>query len=190
MKRTELDAIYTAKVATYLAEGYTFSTNTMGGSQGEIAHVDLRKGDDVLRIWMDSQYSVNFWCRTVHIFVGRSHRAVRPEVPNWTIWNNELEIIDEEIFAEVTRDWYTSTGEGQTIEELREARRSAQRVVNKHPLTPTTEFIRSLKKRKGFSAATAKNITVERTDYGYSVHLAARDGRIARTENVFFKTKR
>ena len=56
MKRTELDVIFTNKVNEYLARGYVFNTNTMSGSQGEIAHVDLRKGDEILRIVMDGKY--------------------------------------------------------------------------------------------------------------------------------------
>lgn len=58
MKRTELDVIFTNKVNEYLARGYVFNTNTMSGSQGEIAHVDLRKGDEILRIVMDGTASM------------------------------------------------------------------------------------------------------------------------------------
>ncbi len=189
MKRIELNAIFTAKVSEYLSNGYTFNTNTMGGSQGEIAHVDLRKNNDVIRILMDSKYNAETICNTIHIIVGRSPKAIRPETHDATIWNDTLEIIDELVFAEVERDWFTSVEEGKTIAKIQETRFEAKRVTCKRTLTPSTEFIRALKNRKGFSSATKKNVIVERNGRGYTIKLFGRDGGIARTANVYFKTK-
>ena len=54
MKSAEINAIYAAKAAEYLAAGYTINTNSMNGSQGEIAKIDFRKGDEVIRLMLNS----------------------------------------------------------------------------------------------------------------------------------------
>ena len=45
MKSTEINAIYAAKISEFLNAGYQINTNTMNGSQGEIAKIDFRKGN-------------------------------------------------------------------------------------------------------------------------------------------------
>ena len=44
MKYIDINQRFTAKVAEYIAKGYTINTATMSGSQGEVAHVDLARG--------------------------------------------------------------------------------------------------------------------------------------------------
>ena len=48
MKSTEINAIFSAKVNELLAAGYQINTNTMDGSQGEIAKIDFRKNEEVI----------------------------------------------------------------------------------------------------------------------------------------------
>ena len=93
---------FTAAVAEYMAKGYTINTGTMDGNQGEIAHVDLTNGKEIIRVvlmynfipWPEKEYT---------IIVGRA----RPNaVPNLrmneadTIWNNELEVLSSTAYAE------------------------------------------------------------------------------------------
>ncbi len=47
MKYIDINQKFTAKVAEYIAKGYTINTATMSGSQGEVAHVDLTDGKQV-----------------------------------------------------------------------------------------------------------------------------------------------
>ena len=47
MKFAEINAIYSNKIATMIGAGYLINTTTMNGSQGEIAHIDLRKENEV-----------------------------------------------------------------------------------------------------------------------------------------------
>lgn len=186
MKRNELDNIFTAKVNEYLANGYMINTNTMGGSQGEIAHIDFRKGDEIIRILMETKYN---WREgdTIHIIVGRSTDTVYFERDHETVWNNHLEIIEDLAFLKVSDNWFTSTEENEAINELRHERWTLQHIADTRQLTPTAAFICSLKNRKGFSNATKNNITVERTPRGYTIKLAARDGHVSRTEVIKFK---
>lgn len=43
MKKQDIRNIYTQKVTELLNQGYTIFPDTMGGSQGEIAHIDLTR---------------------------------------------------------------------------------------------------------------------------------------------------
>ncbi len=186
MKRTELDTIFTAKVNEYLANGYMINTNTMGGSQGEIAHIDLRKGDEILRIVMERKYD----CLTgdkIHIKVGRNTNRVRLDRESCeTIWNQDLEIIEDLVFAKITNNWYASEEEGLTVQDLRNSRYCARFTATKKSLTVTMSFIRSLKTRTGFSNATRNNIKVTRDKSGYTIELFARDGHVSRREVIKF----
>ena len=95
MKRAELNIIFTAKVNEYLAKGYTFNTETMSGHQGEIAKVDLTNGEEIIRVIMERKHSWELGeCFTITI--GRA-TEVEPGITD-TIWNNKLEVLDQEIF--------------------------------------------------------------------------------------------
>ena len=176
MKRTELDVIFTNKVNEYLARGYVFNTNTMSGSQGEIAHVDLRKGDEILRIVMDGKYD---WRNgdKIHILVGRNTNRVNLDrESSETIWNNDLEMIEDLVFSKIAENWYASEEEGAAANELRKNRYSSQHVPAEKELSVTAALIRSLKSRKGFTNATRNNITVRRCAAGYKIIMASRNG--------------
>ena len=43
-KTKDINELFTKVVNKYLAKGYVFNLNTMSGSQGEIAKVDLTNG--------------------------------------------------------------------------------------------------------------------------------------------------
>lgn len=191
MKRNELDKIFTAKVAEYLAAGYMVNTNTMAGSQGEIARVDFRKGGEIIRIVMltDHEYSGPSRGDYIHIIVGRNTDRVRLDREyDETIWNSHLEVIEDLAYRKVSETWYLSPEEAEGINEKRLARFRAQ-YIEDAKLTPSAAFIRALKKRKGFTNATRNNVGVARTERGYRVYLLARDGHISRKELIRFPNK-
>ena len=49
MNQNDINRAFTEKVAELLSRGYQIYPGTMGGSQGEIAHVDLYKGEKIIR---------------------------------------------------------------------------------------------------------------------------------------------
>ena len=102
MKKAELNKIFTAKVNELLAQGYIFYTQTMAGHQGEIAKVDLTNGEEVIRVVMENGPTWDkeknlFLNDNITITVGRATK-VTPGTFSSTIWNNDLEVIDQEIF--------------------------------------------------------------------------------------------
>ena len=57
MTKNDIRSIYTQKVAELLALGYQIHPETMSGSQGEIAHIDLTNGSEILRVLIESRCS-------------------------------------------------------------------------------------------------------------------------------------
>lgn len=132
MKSTEINAIYAAKVAELLNAGYTINTNTMDGSQGEIAKIDFRKGDEVIRvvlhretIWGESFRSNDAIILTVGRCADERVINARGFTRDAIIWNNRLEVIEERTFFVVgerrSEDWYL---EGKEAEKAIAKRRS------------------------------------------------------------------
>ncbi len=128
MKSSEINAIYAAKVAEYLNAGYQINTNTMNGSQGEIAKIDFRKGDEVIRVILHSKTIWGEPFRTSDAIILTVGRCTDERVINSRgfgrdaiIWNDRLEIIEKRIFMQIGRnrdtDWYL---EGKEAEEAAE----------------------------------------------------------------------
>lgn len=107
----EIEAIYTKKVAEYIAKGYIINTCTMPGHQGEIAKVDFRKGKEVIRVLFTEDSWNTF--DTFVILVGRSTETCTNHRYD-TIWNNRLEIIERIEFFKVTEGYAA-----ETIEEFK-----------------------------------------------------------------------
>ena len=116
MKHTEIEAIFTAKVNEFITNGYTINAATMSGSQGEVAKIDFRKGNDVYRVLLEQTTEISrHGSRYVAILtVGRStENVIRDDCPfdtmGPTFWNNRMEIMEQRKFYQVDRraDYYT-----------------------------------------------------------------------------------
>lgn len=53
MKKQDIRNAYTQKVTELLNQGYTIFPDTMNGSQGEIAHIDLTNGSEIIRVLLE-----------------------------------------------------------------------------------------------------------------------------------------
>ncbi len=138
MKKQDIRNIYTQKVTELLNQGYTIFPDTMNGSQGEIAHIDLSNGSEILRVLL---YRDHHWAReedgytgdTVCLTVGKAGPDTR-HFGNWddTIWNNRLEPRFQIEWARIgacrDHDWYTDMEEGGRISRLQLERYRAQHI--------------------------------------------------------------
>lgn len=62
MKFIDINREFTAAASSYMAQGYCINAGTMGGSQGEVAHVDLTNGtDEALRDWAGNVKPLSDW---------------------------------------------------------------------------------------------------------------------------------
>ena len=119
MNRNDINRIFTEKVTELLAQGYQIHTTTMGGSQGEVAHIDLSKGSEILRVLVDrgSQWAEPFG-DYLTITVGRNTDRVRG---GWseTVWNNHLEIISQIKLIQITNTFFTTPEAAKEMGERR-----------------------------------------------------------------------
>lgn len=107
MKHNDIETVMSAKVAEYITKGYILSTTTMSGHQGEVAKVDVKKGNEIIRILLTSEIS---WddegtIQKTTLTVGRAQDKVHSNSPfdtmATTIWNNRLDIIEKTVWYSV-----------------------------------------------------------------------------------------
>lgn len=139
MKYADINAIFTAKVAEYIGNGYVINSTTMAGHQGEIAKVDLRNDHEIIRIWFGTAYR-NFR-DGLTVMVGRTtdERYLQPMTSRRsdTIWTNDLEVIEERTFWQMQKryrgiDFYVEGEAGEKAIDLHE-KRCEQRFFVQHP---------------------------------------------------------
>lgn len=183
MKKTELNTIFTAKVNEYLVKGYTFNTQTMAGHQGEIAKIDLTNGEEVIRVVMEEngfnwdKEKDLFLNDKITITVGRA-----TEVHFDTIWNKDLEVLDQEIFYKADRysDYLITEEEAIENAEKNKARLMAKNqqtkenedITDKAVIKALLPYIHTLKSCKSVKARHIKSvIKVNSSDGTYSYHI-------------------
>ena len=137
MKKQDIRNLYTQKVTELLNQGYTIFPDTMNGSQGEIAHIDLSNGSEILRVLL---YRDRHWDRFADGYTGETIKlTVGKAAPDtwiddrWdgTIWNNRLEVRFEIEWAWVASNrrntnWYTTMEEAHEISKLQLERYKAK----------------------------------------------------------------
>ena len=130
MNQNDINRAFTEKVTELLSRGYQIYPSTMGGSQGEIAHVDLYRGDEIIRVLLDHSASHGGKPDGVRLIVGRNTDRIRmncfDKLDN-TIWNNHLEILSEIEFCQIGENFYTDAETGRAIQKKRDVRRKARR---------------------------------------------------------------
>jgi len=120
MKRSDINRIFTEQVTALLGQGYQINVDTMAGSQGEIAKVDLRKGDEILRVVLrrescrDEGYDDYF-----AITIGRNTDRIWPHSWDNTVWDNHLEILSQIKLANITEEYFVTPEESKAAAERR-----------------------------------------------------------------------
>ena len=132
MNMNDINRAFTEKVAELLSRGYQIHPGTMGGSQGEIAHVDLYKDDEIIRVLLDRTIGLGEKPDGIRLIVGRNTDRIRMncfDTLGNTIWNNRMEILSEIEFCQISENYYTDAETGRKIQEKRDARRRARQKI-------------------------------------------------------------
>ena len=111
MFRKDIENVYTDTIREYLDNGYRIYYSTMGGSQGEIAKVDLTNDKEVIRVLLESNnecYRGNPVYKHIDlnyftIIVGRNTDKLWGDSFSDIIWNEHLELISEIRFYKIGR---------------------------------------------------------------------------------------
>ena len=179
MFKHEIDRLFTEKVAEYLSKGYWLNPDTMGGSQGEIAKVDLNNGQEIIRVLLDRK--TTFMDGTqVSLKVGRNTDKLYGSTFD-TIWHEHLEILEERTFCEVARNFYVTPDEYPAIREKRFAR-YAQRQPTPVDLGEKAKeivlpFVRRQSKCKRAKLSDIENVRKSVNRGGKTVYTAQVKGR-------------
>ena len=122
MNQNDINRIFTEKVTELIGQGYQINPATMSGSQGEYAHVDLRKGTEIIRVLLDDGSDYEEGVDFMRLVVGRCTDQIRmgtfDRLGN-TIWNNKLEIFFEIKFAKIAENYFTDMETGVQMRRKR-----------------------------------------------------------------------
>lgn len=136
MKYEIINKRFTDTVTEWMAKGYHINTASMGGSQGEVAHLDLTDGKEIIRIVLDNfhEWGEDWTYDGLELIVGRCTDDVKPDSGRtWgTLWNNHLELISSERYYQIGREarngekWYGTKEETEAWAQLHRQRYKAR----------------------------------------------------------------
>lgn len=181
MRFKDINKRYTEIVADYITKGYTINTASMGGSQGELANIDLTNGTEILRILVNSftDWNSAYGLEGIEIVVGCCTDDVTPNDYRYndTIWNDHLDVLNCERFYKIGEDrkngiLYGTIDDANAAIEKRVARYSARNI---HPerFVPTKEMMeiatRIVREKMCFSRIRAIDVKLTKYENRYSV---------------------
>lgn len=132
MKFIDINREFTAAANSYMAQGYYINAGTMGGSQGEVAHIDLTNGTEIIRVLLTT-FNNYLGTEGVELIVGRVKDDIKPnQEDRWnTVWNERLEVISNKKFYRLNNraqdGFYGTEEEANAAEEKRFDRYKSRR---------------------------------------------------------------
>jgi len=178
MTYADINKRFSEIVTEYLNEGFTFNTATMGGSQGEIAKVDLTNGADIIRISIESFSNWQENIEGLEIVIGRDTKGqVKPNGSNRyfnTIWGNDLDIIRIERFYRISHhaEFFGTEDDAKNAAEVRRNRWRHQ-IPSNTAYVPSENALKIAKKivrkRFGYTRLNPKEVKINKYNDGYIV---------------------
>lgn len=132
MKKFEINKKFTEIVNNYISDGYVINLVSMSGSQGEECKVDLVKGDQLVRIWTNSENSSSYYNRTINSWngnmlvlrIGVWKYPAKNSFNETTVWMQDFTVIESYTFYEIERsvEYTEDLNEALQIQEKRYSR--------------------------------------------------------------------
>ena len=176
MKFRNINMRFTDLVTEYISKGYTFNTSSMGGSQGEIANVDLTNGKEIVRILVENFSDWHDNLDGVKIVVGKSTDRVAPHSGNAfeNVWNTHLEIIYTEFFYKIGRrgNYYGTKEEAEAARNIGRERCNHREVrhTDYFPSDKAKEIAERVVRNKfGYRRINPAEVRISKTSDGYYV---------------------
>ena len=150
MKFIDINREFTAAASRYMAQGYYINAGTMGGSQGEVAHIDLTNGTEIIRVLLTT-FNNYLGTEGVELIVGRVKDDIKPnQEDRWsTVWNERLEVISNKKFYRLNnraQDGFYGTEEEANAAEEKRFDRYKSRRSNDSAVDVTTKAAPMVKK--------------------------------------------
>ena len=199
MNQNDINRTFTEKVTELIAQGYQINPATMSGSQGEYAHVDLRKGTDIIRVLLDDGSDYEEGVDFMRLVVGRCTDQIRmgtfDRLGN-TIWNNRLEILFEIKFAKIAEDYFTDMETGVQMRRKRYLRwkqkdRRARRDLPDSFKSAALRYVQKQPRMKTCKLSEIERVTrVNRTQWNETLPDLRGYEIVARGKTFFIKVPR
>ncbi len=176
MTYADINNRFTRIVAEYIAQDYTFNTSSMGGSQGEIANVDLTNGKEIIRILVENFSDWRENVEGVKIVIGKSTDRVIPHSGHGfeTVWNTHLEVIYTEFFYKTGRrgNYYGTKEEADAARNIsleRYKRREICHTKYFHSDKAKAIAERVVRNKFGYRRINPAEVRISKTSNGYYV---------------------
>ena len=199
MNQNDINRTFTEKVTELIAQGYQINPATMSGSQGEYAHVDLRKGTDIIRVLLDDGSDYEEGVDFMRLVVGRCTDQIRmgtfDRLGN-TIWNNRLEILFEIKFAKIAENYFTDMETGVQMRRKRYLRwkqkdRRARRDLPDSFKSAALRYVQKQPRMKTCKLSEIERVTrVNRTQWNETLPDLRGYEIVARGKTFFIKVPR
>jgi hypothetical protein len=180
MKFIDINREFTAAASSYMEQGYYINAGTMGGSQGEVAHIDLTNGKQIVRVLLDSftEWEDYNNLKGLKLVVGIATDHVKPNDNQRrdVIWNNRLEVISCEKFYEVSSNCDDSVFYGTREEAAAANKKRFERYccrdcrIKKHLPEKASPLVKEFVRRKfGLKRVVVSNIQIAKQSGVYTV---------------------
>ena len=199
MNQNDINRMFTEKMTELIGQGYQINPATMSGSQGEYAHVDLRKGAEIIRVLLDDASDFMQGMNFLRLAVGRCTDQIRmstfDRVGN-TIWNNRLEILFEIKFAKIAENYFTDMETGVQMRRKRYLRwkqkdRRARRDLPDSFKSAALRYVQKQPRMKTCKLSEIERVTrVNRTQWNETLPDLRGYEIVARGKTFFIKAPR
>ena len=199
MNQNDINRMFTEKVTELIGQGFQINPATMSGSQGEYAHVDLRKGTEIIRVLLDDGSDYEEGVNFMRLVVGRCTDQIRmgtfDRLGN-TIWNNRLEIIFEIRFAKIAENYFTDMETGVQMRRKRYLRwkqkdRRARRDLPDAFKSVALRYVQKQPRMKTCKLSEIERVTrVNRTQWNETLPELRGYEIVARGKTFFIKAPR
>ena len=187
MRYSDINKMFTDKVGEYIANGYSFNTGTMSGSQGEVAKADMTDGKEIVRV------ALKKICTRGHdgyeLSVGRAVKDTDKINAGGTysiIWNSDLEVISSEKYYHADylsnwADWFVSYKEACENAMLAMGRMRFMIDDDDEELPDKAKDIalKYVRRQPGCSRARRESVNVRKVNGHYHIYYRNKDWRLA-----------
>lgn len=188
LKEKDIQIMYSKKVEDYFKQGYVINVNSMSGHQGEICKVDLKKGNEVIRVLLIdcSWVKVDDHFEDYIALQVRRYETLDYGLKSHnTLWINDGELIDEVRFYKVSlyEEVYTADYEEyKNILKLQSERRNNKYMSSEVRINiDSKKLLKIVKTKPGFKTTRLLDIIgITRskcsTGYYYTIKVHGRNG--------------
>lgn len=168
----DINAAITAEMLSYINQGYRISMNTMGGTQGAVARVDLTNGNETIRITLDHGYDYGSWdCEDSGEYLELTvSKYDCPEDKDTILWDDRGETISSHrwFVIECNDGKYAACEweDGMEVKSLRHARR-AHRHMTHDGVISVARALPSIRKHAGYKRTKASDVTSITKEHGH-----------------------